>query len=233
MATLASLVVSLEANVARFESDLNKAEFMARRAMDSISNVSDTAMKAVKGAVAAMAAAYKRINAFTHSLVQANEQYVFQTELIGANARAREIANVKRKDILAVEQQIREVEQSGTQLSIATQQRLRDEAVKFTVTIIKAIDARWEAWQHGWQAIRIKTALASSISDKLFRPTCAGSSTSLKSTFRCELVTRTRPHALRCRNFATSPWSKPSAGWTGHNFVARYLVIAPDKWRVF
>ena len=28
MATLASLVVSLEANVARFESDLNKAEFM-------------------------------------------------------------------------------------------------------------------------------------------------------------------------------------------------------------
>jgi len=44
MATLASLVVSLEANVARFESDLNKAEFMARRAMDSISNVSDTAM---------------------------------------------------------------------------------------------------------------------------------------------------------------------------------------------
>ena len=40
MATLASLVVSLEANVARFESDLNKAEFMARRAMDSISHSS-------------------------------------------------------------------------------------------------------------------------------------------------------------------------------------------------
>lgn len=58
MATLASLVVSLEANIARFESDLNKAEFMAKKAMDSISNVSDTAMKAVKGAVAAMAAAY-------------------------------------------------------------------------------------------------------------------------------------------------------------------------------
>jgi len=31
MATLASLVVSLEANVARFESDLNKAEFMAKK----------------------------------------------------------------------------------------------------------------------------------------------------------------------------------------------------------
>jgi len=89
------------------------------------------------------------------------------------------------------------------------------------------------AWHHGWQAIRIKTASASSISDKLFWPTCAGSSTSLKSTFRCELATGTRPHALRCRNFATSPWSKPSTGWTGHNFVARYLVIAPDKWRVF
>ncbi len=58
MATLASLVVSLEANVARFESDLNKAEFMTRKAMDTISNVSETAMKAVKGAVAGLAAAY-------------------------------------------------------------------------------------------------------------------------------------------------------------------------------
>lgn len=58
MATLASLVVSLEANVARFESDLNKAEFMAKKAMDSITNVSETAMKAVKGAVAGLAAAY-------------------------------------------------------------------------------------------------------------------------------------------------------------------------------
>ena len=58
MATLASLVVSLEANVARFESDLNKAEFMAKKAMDTISNVSETAMNAVKGAVMAMAAAY-------------------------------------------------------------------------------------------------------------------------------------------------------------------------------
>ncbi len=42
MATLASLVVSLEANVARFESDLNKAEFMAKKAMDTITNVSET-----------------------------------------------------------------------------------------------------------------------------------------------------------------------------------------------
>jgi phage-related minor tail protein len=82
--------------------------------------------------------------------VQANEQYVFQTELIGANARAQEIANVKRKNFLAVEQQIWEAEQSGTQLSIATQQRLRDEAVKSTVTIIKAIDARWEA-ERAWE----------------------------------------------------------------------------------
>ena len=58
MATLASLVVSLEANVARFESDLNKAEFMAKKAMETIGNVSETAMKAVKGAVLGMAAAY-------------------------------------------------------------------------------------------------------------------------------------------------------------------------------
>ena len=58
MATLASLVVSLEANVARFESDLNKAEFMAKKAMETIGNVSETAMKAVKGAVVGMAAAY-------------------------------------------------------------------------------------------------------------------------------------------------------------------------------
>jgi phage-related minor tail protein len=86
----------------------------------------------------------------THSLEQANEQYVFQTELIGANARAQEIANVKRKNFLAVEQQIWEAEQSGTQLSIATEQRLRDEAVKSTVTIIKAIDARWEA-ERAWE----------------------------------------------------------------------------------
>ena len=58
MATLGSLVVSLEANVARFESDLNKAEFMAKKAMDTITNVSETAMNAVKGAVAGMLAAY-------------------------------------------------------------------------------------------------------------------------------------------------------------------------------
>jgi lambda family phage tail tape measure protein len=92
----------------------------------------------------------KRINAFTHSLVQANEQYVYQTELIGANARAQEIANVKRKNFLAVEQQIWEAEQSGTQLAIETQQRLRDEAVKSTLVMIKAIDARWEA-ERAWE----------------------------------------------------------------------------------
>lgn len=58
MANLASLVVSLEANIARFESDLSKAEQVARHAMDTITNVSETAMKAVKGAVAGLAAAY-------------------------------------------------------------------------------------------------------------------------------------------------------------------------------
>ena len=92
----------------------------------------------------------KRINAFTHSLEQANEQYIFQTELIGTNAEAQEIANVKRKNFLAVEQQIWDAEQSGTQLSIATQQRLRDEALKSTAAMIKAIDARWEA-ERSWE----------------------------------------------------------------------------------
>jgi lambda family phage tail tape measure protein len=92
----------------------------------------------------------KRINAFTHSLEQANEQYIFQTELIGMNAQAQEIANVKRKNFLAVEQQIWDAEQSGTQLSIATQQRLRDETLKSTATMIKAIDARWEA-ERSWE----------------------------------------------------------------------------------
>jgi lambda family phage tail tape measure protein len=92
----------------------------------------------------------KRINAFTHSLEQANEQYIFQTELIGTNAQAQEIANVKRKNFLAVEQQIWDAEQSGTQLSIATQQRLRDEALKSTAAMIKAIDARWEA-ERSWE----------------------------------------------------------------------------------
>ena len=92
----------------------------------------------------------KRINAFTHSLEQANEQYIFQTELIGTNAHAQEIANVKRKNFLAVEQQIWDAEQSGTQLSIATQQRLRDEALKSTAAMIKAIDARWEA-ERSWE----------------------------------------------------------------------------------
>ncbi|NBO82313.1 MAG: hypothetical protein EBU75_05620 [Betaproteobacteria bacterium] len=58
MANLASLVVSLEANIARFESDLTKAEQVTRRAMDTIANVSESAMKAVKGALAGMVAAY-------------------------------------------------------------------------------------------------------------------------------------------------------------------------------
>jgi lambda family phage tail tape measure protein len=92
----------------------------------------------------------KRINAFTHSLEQANEQYIFQTDLIGLNAQAQEIANIKRKNFLAVEQQIWDAEQSGTQLSIGTQQRLRDETLKSTAVMIKAIDARWEA-ERSWE----------------------------------------------------------------------------------
>jgi lambda family phage tail tape measure protein len=92
----------------------------------------------------------KRINAFTHSLEQANEQYIFQTDLIGMNAQAQEIANVKRKNFLAVEQQIWDAEQSGTKLTADTQQRLRDEAVKSTAVMIKAIEARWDA-EHSWE----------------------------------------------------------------------------------
>jgi lambda family phage tail tape measure protein len=92
----------------------------------------------------------KRINAFTHSLAQANEQYIFQTDLIGLNAQAQEIANIKRKNFLAVEQQIWDAEQTGTQLSISTQQRLRDEALKSTAAMISAIDARWEA-ERSWE----------------------------------------------------------------------------------
>lgn len=92
----------------------------------------------------------KRINAFTHSLEQANEQYVFQTDLIGMNAQAQEIANVKRKNFLAVEQQIWDAEQSGTKLTADTQQRLRDEAFKSTAVIVKAIEARWDA-ERSWE----------------------------------------------------------------------------------
>ena len=92
----------------------------------------------------------KRINAFTHSLEQANEQYIFQTDLIGMNAQAQEIANVKRKNFLAVEQQIWDAEQSGTKLTADTQQRLRDEAVKSTAVMVKAIEARWEA-ERSWE----------------------------------------------------------------------------------
>lgn len=92
----------------------------------------------------------KRINAFTHSLEQANEQYIFQTDLIGMNAQAQEIANVKRKNFLAVEQQIWDAEQSGTKLTADTQQRLRDEAIKSTAVMVKAIEARWEA-ERSWE----------------------------------------------------------------------------------
>ena len=92
----------------------------------------------------------KRINAFTYSLQQANDQYIFQTKLIGMNAQAQEIANVKRKNFLAVEQQIWDAEQSGTKLTADTQQRLRDEAVKSTAVMIKAIEARWEA-ERSWE----------------------------------------------------------------------------------
>ena len=92
----------------------------------------------------------KRINAFTHSLEQANEQYIFQIDLIGMNAQAQEIANVKRKNFLAVEQQIWDAEQSGTKLTADTQQRLRDEAVKSTAVMIKAIEARWDA-ERSWE----------------------------------------------------------------------------------
>ena len=92
----------------------------------------------------------KRINAFTHSLEQANEQYIFQTDLIGMNAQAQEIANLKRKNFLAVEQQIWDAEQSGTKLTADTQQRLRDEAVKSTAVMVKAIEARWEA-ERSWE----------------------------------------------------------------------------------
>ena len=92
----------------------------------------------------------KRINAFTHSLEQANEQYIFQTDLIGMNAQAQEIASVKRKNFLAVEQQIWDAEQSGTKLTADTQQRLRDEAVKSTAVMVKAIEARWEA-ERSWE----------------------------------------------------------------------------------
>ena len=92
----------------------------------------------------------KRINGFTYSLEQANDQYIFQTKLIGLNAQAQEIANVKRKNFLAVEQQIWDAEQSGTKLTADTQQRLRDEAVKSTAVMIKAIEARWEA-ERSWE----------------------------------------------------------------------------------
>jgi lambda family phage tail tape measure protein len=91
----------------------------------------------------------KHINAFTHSLAQANQQYAFQNSLIGLNARDQEIATAARKNFLTVEQQIWDAEQSGTKLTMDTQQRLRDEALKSTAAMIKAIDARWEA-ERSW-----------------------------------------------------------------------------------
>ena len=92
----------------------------------------------------------KRINAFTHSLTEANAQYEFQTGLIGQNARAQEIANLARKNTLAVEQQIWEAEQSGTKLTLDTQARLREAAAQSTAVMVAAINARWEA-EHAWE----------------------------------------------------------------------------------
>ncbi len=92
----------------------------------------------------------KHINAFTHSLELANQQYEFQNSLIGLNARDQEIATAARKNFLTVEQQIWDAEQSGTKLTIDTQQRLRDEAVKSTAVMVAAIQARWDA-EHAWQ----------------------------------------------------------------------------------
>ena len=92
----------------------------------------------------------QRIKAFTHSLAEANQQYVFQTGLIGQNARAQEIANLARKNYLAVEQQIWEAEQSGTKLTLDTQARLREAATQSTSVMVAAINARWEA-EHAWE----------------------------------------------------------------------------------
>lgn len=93
----------------------------------------------------------KRISAFTRSLEEASDQYAFQTSLIGMNAQAQEIATLARKNFLSAERQIWEAEQSGTALTVQTQQQLRDEAVKSTAVMIKAIEARWEA-ERSWEA---------------------------------------------------------------------------------
>lgn len=55
MSNLGSLVVSLEANIARFESDLGKAERVAKGAFDRISKAGDVAANAAKGVGLAMA----------------------------------------------------------------------------------------------------------------------------------------------------------------------------------
>ena len=92
----------------------------------------------------------KRVNAFAHSMELVNDQYRFQTTLIGRTTREQEIATVTRKNFLAVEQQIWEFEQSGMKMSVETQQRLRDEAVRSTAVMVRAINERWEA-ERSWQ----------------------------------------------------------------------------------
>ena len=92
----------------------------------------------------------KRVDAFTRSMEQANQQYEFQNTLIGMNARDQEIATTTRKNFLAVEQQIWDAEKSGAKFSAEAQQKLRDEAVKSNATMIDAINARWAA-EHAWE----------------------------------------------------------------------------------
>lgn len=58
MSTLGSLVVSLEANIAKFSSDMGKTAYVAEQAMQRVQQVSDMAAKAVKVAFAGVAAAY-------------------------------------------------------------------------------------------------------------------------------------------------------------------------------
>ena len=101
----------------------------------------------------------KRVDAFTRSLKEANDQYEFQNSLIGMNARDQEIATVTRKNFLAVEQQIWDAEKNGAKLSIDTQQKLRDEATKSTAKMVEAINARWEA-EHAWE-----TGVAKALND--------------------------------------------------------------------
>ena len=101
----------------------------------------------------------KRVDAFTRSLKEANDQYEFQNSLIGMNARDQEIATVTRKNFLAVEQQIWDAEKNGAKLSIDTQQKLRDEATKSTAKMVEAINARWEA-ERAWE-----TGVAKALND--------------------------------------------------------------------